>query len=61
MLLFLTSFVQSAFSELYVTEVTWLPIKTHPPPSSLVLHVAGPTLWNFKMIPCLKCRPVGQN
>lgn len=53
------TFVQGFFSELYITQITWQLIRAHPFPSSLVLCMAGPILWNFKMIPCSKYSPVG--
>lgn len=54
------TFVQGLFSELYITQITGQLIRAHPLPSPLVLRMAGPILWNFKMIPCSKYSPVGQ-
>lgn len=53
------TFVQGLFSELYITQITQQLIRAHPLPSPLVLRMAGPILWNFKMIPCPKYSPVG--
>lgn len=49
-----------SFVKLYITQVTWQLIRAHPPPSPLLLCMAGPILWNIKMIPCSEGSPVEQ-